>query len=108
MVLTNHVQGLFAALEDRKKDVRNAAATARALPGADTAAGEPLLARVEALLTDATAAEGAYGAIAPAGCGAGIRQRGDVAGRGEPSHCHSGGAASPASPPQAACASRLR
>ena len=33
----------------------------------------------------ATAAEGAYGAIAPAGCGAAIRQRGDVAGMEEPS-----------------------
>ena len=32
MVLTNHVQGLFAALEDRKKDVRNAAAEALSQP----------------------------------------------------------------------------
>ena len=41
----------------------------------------------------ATAAEGAYGAIAPAGCGAAIRQRGDVAGMEEPSHFDSGDSA---------------
>ena len=70
--------------------------------GLDPAEDEDVATRL--LGAFATAAEGAYGAIAPAGCGAAIRQRGDVAGMEEPSRFASADAeisaeAEPPAPP---------